>query len=122
MTIQVHRYRVGVGRGSRWLYMTAESSAGPLWSVYLSFLNPLPAWRGRLLPSKQANCFLPLGDFADSYHLLQTEDPVTAFIWVEDSDNSVFDAALFTSDEIPGEGLADPPFVSPFIFPRLASS
>ena len=108
LNIKVATYRVTVARDTRWLVMTAPSTAGPLWQVEFVYMSPLPPWRGTLLPTKQATAFVPLGAFGDGYHLLQTEDPVFAYIWYETTDNSVFDGFLTTSDEPAGEGFADP--------------
>jgi hypothetical protein len=74
------------------------------------FLDPLPPFQGTLLLSRQAHCYLPLGAFGDCYHVVQTEKPVYAHAWWNDTDNSVFDAFVSTGAEPPGEGLAEPAF------------
>jgi hypothetical protein len=60
--------------------------------------------------------WLPLSDFADTYHLLQTEKPVWAdwVFWSTPTETTIAIAgfALRTGTEVLGEGLADD------IFPR----
>lgn len=85
-----------------------SNQTGAFFQLQLVFMDPLPPFRGRLLPSRQAHCYLPLAAFEDSYHVVQTEKPVYAHGWWEDTDNSVFDAAVSTGSEPPGEGLAEP--------------
>src|SRR5688572_7841326 len=91
--IEIKEYSLTVARNSRWLVLKDPgNNTGPFFQLQLVFLDPLPPFQGTLLPSRQAHCYLPLGAFGDCYHVVQTEKPVYAHAWWNDTDNSVFDA------------------------------
>ena len=85
------------------LYLTAVSG-NPLERVDMVF-EPAPHERGRMEPTF-AVLNLPLEDYKDCCHLLQTESPIFVSV-ITDAARRVIAGSLSTDPESPGEGFED---------------
>ena len=106
---QIGSYVVGTVRYSgpieRFIYLTPEAGySGPITNAYLYFRVSPPDF-GYVTPSVVVPS-LPLSDFDDFYHILQTEKP-SYLRWGTDSANKITSCGVQTTAEPIGEGLKD---------------
>ena len=94
----------GVARHT--ITLTFKPNGEPLRSAWLHFMEGAEG-REASVSASSLSMTLPLSEFRDWLHLLQTEAPLS-FSWTLDkAKGKLLGVALFTGSEPPGEGFKD---------------